>query len=163
MGRIIAHMTILMGKLVFLSDASCQQPMLKCADPFLRSGGLEYSIWSFGMSIFGKWQCLSLGLCALVMVAGSALAQAESMPKFKQGEDYAKVRSKLLNAGWKPRRMPDADQCMQGDDRCQGRPEMEACAGSGRANCRFAWQRAGALLTIFTVGSPAVFEAASNE
>lgn len=163
MGRIIAHMTILMGKLVFLSDASCQQPMLKCADPFLGSGGFEYSTWSFGMPVLGQWRSLSLGFCALVMVAGSTLAQAESVPKFKQGEDYAQVRSKLLNAGWKPRRMPDADQCMQGDDRCQGRPEMEACAGSGRANCRFAWKRAGALLTIFTVGSPAVFEAASNE
>ena len=145
------------------NDTSCQRPLLKCTAPFPKNGGLEYSTWSFGMSIFGKWQCLSLGLCALVMVAGSTLAQAESVPKFKQGEDYAKVRIKLLNAGWKPRRMPDADQCMQGDDRCQGRPEMEACAGSGRANCRFAWQRAGALLTIFTVGSPAVFEAASNE
>ena len=137
--------------------------MLKCTDPFLENGGLEYLIWSFGMSIFGKWRCLSLGLCALMMVAGSALAQAESMPKFKQGEDYAKVRIKLLNAGWKPRRMPDADQCMQGDDRCQGRPEMEACAGSGRANCRFAWKRAGVLLTIFTVDSPALFDSASNE
>ena len=115
------------------------------------------------MSIFGKWRCLSLGLCALMMVAGSALAQAESMPKFKKGEDYAKVRIKLLNAGWKPRRMPDADQCMQGDERCQGRPEMVACAGSGQANCRFAWKRAGVLLTIFTVDSPALFDSASNE
>ena len=147
----------------WVGDISCQQPMLKYAEPFLKNGGLEYSIWSFGMSIFGKWRCLSLGLCALMMVAGSALAQAESMPKFKQGEDYAQVRSKLLNAGWKPRRVPGADQCMRGDERCQGRPEMVACAGGGQANCRFAWKRAGVLLTIFTVGSPAVFEAASNE
>jgi hypothetical protein len=40
---------------------------------------------------------------------------------------------------------------------------MEACSGVEKANCRFAWQRAGKLLTIFTIGSPAVFEAASNE
>lgn len=97
------------------------------------------------------------------MAGGVALAHADGLPKFKQGEDYAQVRSKLLNAGWKPRRMPGADQCMRGDERCQGRPEMEACAGSGQANCRFAWKRAGKLLTIFTVDSPAVFEAASNE
>ncbi len=115
------------------------------------------------MSIFGKWRSLSLGLCALMMVAGSALAQAESMPKFKQGEDYAKVRIKLLGAGWTPRRMPDADECMQGDKRCQGRPEMEACSGVEKANCRFAWKRAGVLLTIFTVDSPALFDSASNE
>ncbi len=115
------------------------------------------------MFILGKWRSLSLGLCALVMVAGSALAQAESMPKFKKGEDYAKVRIKLLGAGWTPRRMPDADECMQGDKRCLGRPEMVACAGSGQANCRFAWKRAGVLLTIFTVDSPALFDSASNE
>ena len=115
------------------------------------------------MFILGKWRSLSLGLCALVMVAGSALAQAESMPKFKQGEGYAQVRSKLLNAGWKPRRVPGADQCMRGDERCQGRPEMVACAGGGQANCRFAWKRAGVLLTIFTVDSPALFDSASNE
>lgn len=97
------------------------------------------------------------------MAGGMALVHADGLPKFKQGENYAKVRGKLLNAGWKPRRMPDADECMQGDERCQGRPETEACAGSGRANCRFAWQQAGKLLTIFTVGSPAVFESASYE
>lgn len=115
------------------------------------------------MPVFSRFSSFCKALSILAMAGSMALAHAEGLPKFKQGEDYAKVRSKLLHAGWKPRRMPDADECSRGDERCQGRPEMEACSGVEKANCRFAWQRAGKLLTIFTIGSPAVFEAASNE
>lgn len=115
------------------------------------------------MSVFPKFQYFCKALCIFAMAGSMALAHADGLPKFKKGEDYAKVRIKLLGAGWTPRRMPDADECMQGDKRCQGRPEMEACSGVEKANCRFAWQRAGARLTIFTVDSPALFDSASNE
>lgn len=80
------------------------------------------------------------------------------LPEFKKGESYAKVREKLLTAGWTPHRAKDADKCGEGDERCQGRPEMQSCAGTGMANCKFLWKRSGKTLAIFTVGEDAAYD-----
>lgn len=90
------------------------------------------------------------------------------MPEFKKGESYASVREKLLMAGWTPHRSKDADKCGEGDERCQGRPEMQSCAGTGMANCKFLWKRGEKMLAIFTIGEDAAydgqqFENAQNE
>jgi hypothetical protein len=47
---------------------------------------------------------------------------------------------------------------MEGDSRCQGRPEMEACAGTGMANCKFLWKKEGKITAICTVGEDAVYD-----
>lgn len=74
------------------------------------------------------------------------------VPPFARNESYAQVRVVLLRDGWLPVISQDADHCMEGDSRCEGRPEMQSCSGSGLAICRFRWQRDGQWLTICTAG-----------
>jgi hypothetical protein len=88
---------------------------------------------------------------------------ADGLPEFKKNEDYGSVREKLLNAGWTPHRSKDADKCAAGDKRCEGRPEMQSCAGTGMANCKFLWKKGEKMLAIFTVGESAVYSGQSFE
>ena len=81
-----------------------------------------------------------------------ARTQRRPVPPFSRSESYAGVRVVLLRDGWQPLISKDADQCMEGDTRCEGRPEMQTCSGSGLAMCRFRWQRDGQQLTICTAG-----------
>lgn len=74
------------------------------------------------------------------------------VPRFTQGQTYEQVRETLLHDGWQPVISKNADVCQDGDTRCQGRPEMQSCGGTGLAMCRFAWQRDGQLLTICSFG-----------
>lgn len=85
-------------------------------------------------------------------------AQSTELPRFKNGEPYSKVRTKMLSAGWKPYHSKDADQCTGDDKRCKGRPEMVSCAGSGMANCKFLWKRNKKTIAICTVEEDAVFD-----
>lgn len=78
--------------------------------------------------------------------------QRRPVPPFSRSESYAGVRVVLLRDGWQPTISKDADECMGGDSRCEGRPEMQTCSGSGLAICRFRWQRDGQQLTICTAG-----------
>lgn len=71
---------------------------------------------------------------------------------FAQGQPYAQVRETLLRDGWQPVISKDADECMKDDSRCQGRPEMQSCSGTGLAMCRFEWQRGERRLSICTAG-----------
>lgn len=82
---------------------------------------------------------------------------ADGLPEFKKNEDYGSVREKMLRAGWTPHRSKDADKCGEGDERCEGRPEMQSCAGTGMANCKFLWKKGEKMLAIFTVGETAVY------
>lgn len=79
-------------------------------------------------------------------------AYAQTPPKFAKRESYASVRTKMLKAGWKPYRSPNADECWEDDSRCQGRPEMETCSGSGLAPCRYLWKKQGKTIGICTIG-----------
>ena len=81
-----------------------------------------------------------------------AVPNRHTVPPFARNESYAQVRAVLLRDGWQPVISKDADQCMEGDTRCEGRPEMQTCSGSGLAMCRFSWQRDGRQLTICTAG-----------
>ena len=74
------------------------------------------------------------------------------VPPFARNESYAQVRVVLMRDGWQPVVSKDTDQCMDGDTRCEGRPEMQTCSGSGLAMCRFRWRRDGQQLTICTAG-----------
>lgn len=84
-------------------------------------------------------------------------AQTFGLPKIKKGENYKTVRVKMLKAGWKPAATSKADKCFEGDERCEGRPEMQSCAGTGMANCAFRWKRRGKVVMIFTVGENPIF------
>jgi hypothetical protein len=62
----------------------------------------------------------------------------------------------MLKAGWKPFHSPDADECA-GDTRCEGRPEMVSCSGTGKAFCKFLWTKSGKTVGIITSGEDAAF------
>lgn len=92
------------------------------------------------------------------VVAPSKQDMTGNTPSFDKGESYTSIRTKMLSAGWTPFRSPDADSCSDGDVRCKDRPEMEACAGTGMANCRFLWKKDGRTLAIATVGEDTAFD-----
>ncbi|WP_198378243.1 hypothetical protein [Neoroseomonas rubea] len=85
-------------------------------------------------------------LFALSMLAVPALAQVAP------GTPYAAARQVLIAAGWEPLRLPDADRCAPRDTRCEGRPEMVACSGTGTAPCAFAWRRGAEEIEVLTTG-----------
>jgi hypothetical protein len=91
-------------------------------------------------------------LALIIALAISVAAQNSGLPRLRKGEAYAKVRTKMIKAGWKPFRAPDSDECVKGDSRCEGRPEMHVCSGTGLGSCEFLWKRRGKTVAIFTVG-----------
>ena len=74
------------------------------------------------------------------------------IPTFAAEESYSSARVKLLAANWQPFLSQQADQCSADDVRCQGRPEMESCSGTGVAACRFLWRRDGMMIAVTTAG-----------
>lgn len=89
----------------------------------------------------------------------SGASAAPGVPQFQKDEPYADIRTKLIAAGWQPFHANDADACEEGDPRCEGRPEMDSCAGTGLANCKFLWKKQSQTLAICTVGEEnAVFD-----
>ena len=81
---------------------------------------------------------------------------SQAYPAFRRKTPYDVVRMTLLRGGWQPVISPDADVCPEGDTRCQGRPEMQACAGTGEGNCLFLWCRTGTLIAVSTIDDPPV-------
>lgn len=100
--------------------------------------------------------------CAVVMVILTAnllaCTQTSDLPNFDENEPYSSVRMKMLEAGWEPFHSDDAETCTKGELRCEGRPEMQVCAGTGMANCKFLWKREEKTTAICTVGEVAVFD-----
>ncbi|HUZ92211.1 MAG TPA: hypothetical protein VMU78_09965 [Methylocella sp.] len=91
-------------------------------------------------------------LLAAVIIGISSGALAKT-PAFPKGEPYASARESLLKQGWKPVHKPDPGfVCQKGDERCEGRPETFACAGTGLANCAFVWKRQKTVIEVDTVG-----------
>lgn len=84
--------------------------------------------------------------------------QTDEIPKFKKGDEYKSVREKLIKAGWTPFKSKEADKCLEGDERCQDFPEMEACAGTGLGNCRYLWKKGSKTLAIFTIGDSPIYD-----
>lgn len=95
---------------------------------------------------------------ASACAASEAVAKSQKLPSFAENEPYANIRQKMLQAGWQPLHAPDADTCYKEDERCQGRPEMESCTGTGLGNCRFLWIKNGEKTGICTIGDNAIFD-----
>jgi hypothetical protein len=73
-------------------------------------------------------------------------------PVFKKYTQYSVVRERLLQSKWEPvRRNRGADPCQKDDKRCEGRPEMQSCAGTSEANCIFLWKKNGRVREISTI------------
>ena len=121
-----------------------------------------------------KLVAVALSLILLVATAHPASAEVQffgnswarmhrqkkpvSLPAFEKGELYSALRGRLVNSGWQPASNVDADQCIRGDGRCEGRPEMQSCAGTGEANCLFLWQKASTFIAVSTIYDPPVAE-----
>jgi hypothetical protein len=86
-----------------------------------------------------------------------------NLPDFKENESYTDVRNKMLASGWIPYHSENADACSEFDSRCKDRPEMESCAGTGMANCRFLWKKDEKITGICTVGEDVAFESICNQ
>lgn len=85
-------------------------------------------------------------------------AHASGIPKFKHAEPYSRVRAKMLRAGWKYYHVKDADDCIKGDTRCQGFPEMAHCTGLGMPFCEFTWIKGKKVIGICTAGEVSVYD-----
>jgi hypothetical protein len=105
-----------------------------------------------------KIRTLIIYLVVLIVIPQFSYSQPSDIPKFTKHESYSSVREKMIKAGWKLYVSDDADTCLKGDSRCEGRPEMLACAGTGMANCKFAWEKQENIIAICTVGEDAEFE-----
>ena len=108
--------------------------------------------------MFNNFSRIGSLLLVINILAFSVFAQTGGLPRMRKGESYRSVRVKMIKAGWKPYHAPDADKCQKGDSRCQGRPEMQNCAGTGVAACRFLWKRKGKNVVIFTSGENAIYD-----
>lgn len=94
-------------------------------------------------------------LVAVAVVLLALPAMARDLPSLRLGTPYATARQQLIRGGWQPVTVPGSDACSPGDERCQGRPEMVACSGTGMAACSFAWRRNGVTVHVFTQGETA--------
>lgn len=92
-------------------------------------------------------------IVGLALIASGAAWAAEQLPTFPRNADYSEARRSLIGLGYSPVTLPGSDQCEDGDMRCQGRPEMSSCAGTGLAQCVFVWRSPkGSLIEVVTVG-----------
>jgi hypothetical protein len=91
-------------------------------------------------------------------IAAVFSANAQSLPRIKQGTPYGDARKILMSQGYKPVSLPGAQKCGPGDDdRCF--PEAFACAGTGTAACIYTWQRGAMVIEVRTrFESPEVSE-----
>ncbi|MGX1787920.1 hypothetical protein ACWIGM_14310 [Bosea sp. NPDC055332] len=94
---------------------------------------------------------IAVVVAALIGAAGSVAA--EQLPSFPKGTSYREARRSLIGLGYAPVTLPDADKCSKSDERCQGRPEMASCSGTGLGHCLFVWKsKRDMLIEVITVG-----------
>ena len=79
-------------------------------------------------------------------------------PHFAKSVPYETARARLIQSGWHPGEPRNPDPCEKGDGRCEGRPEMQSCAGTADANCQFLWQKTGTLIAVSTKADPPVVD-----
>ena len=94
--------------------------------------------------------------------ARTLVAGVKGSPSFVLDEPYDSVRSKMLGQGWSPFTSAQADDCSPHNERCEGRPEMESCAGSGMAPCRFLWTKDGTIIAVLTIGEDPVIRSVES-
>lgn len=98
----------------------------------------------------------SATMCLAVMISSTLPANAQGAPSafagVRPGQSYAAARRQLLGAGFVPQSFSDGDRC-SGRSVCKTYPEAQFCAGTGLANCSFAFRDlAGALVLVETEG-----------
>lgn len=94
--------------------------------------------------------------------ANKATPNPNGLPALFKGEDYSRLRYKLMDAGWSPARSKDGElKCSRGDNAlCKQYPEFENEV-SGRPV--FRWNRGDKNVLIYTTGDPFVYDSYKAE
>lgn len=89
--------------------------------------------------------------------ANKATPNPNGLPALFKGEDYSRLRYKMMDAGWSPARSKKGElQCSRGDNAlCKQYPEFEDDV-SGRPV--FRWNRGDKNVLIYTTGDPFVYD-----
>lgn len=98
-----------------------------------------------------------LVLTALLMTSNLAYATRDCLKENVEGEEYPAAREKIIKAGWEPRYLSPPFEGAPYTDwvRIRNFAEVEACAGTGTAPCRFVFSssiKENSHLLIFTKG-----------
>ena len=105
--------------------------------------------------LFRRSRSYCIATLAAAILSTSVFGQTASWPRFRKGESYARVRIKLIKAGWKPYRREDADPYYDENEKAlrSKYSELNTCSGTGVGYCTFTWRnRKGKRATISTVG-----------
>ncbi len=91
------------------------------------------------------------GMIALLAAAGifaTSVNAEPSLPYFKAGISYTKVRASLLKQGWQP--MPVLSAADKGSyaDGWPNVPEVVGCGMGATAACRYAWKKGDRIIEI---------------
>ncbi len=102
--------------------------------------------------LFPRVLKFTLALFGLIILYALTQAHADTA-LLRPGTDYGEARRGLFALGYEPIHLPNADKCGETDMRCQGRPEMRFCSGTGRALCGFLWlSKDKMLIEVITIG-----------
>jgi hypothetical protein len=92
----------------------------------------------------------------ILLISQGAFAEAVvrrlGVPGIKDQTPYGKVRQIMLEQGWTPFHGANALPCGRDDERCQGRPEMQACSDVSLGQCTWLWKKNGKIIVINTGG-----------
>jgi hypothetical protein len=99
-----------------------------------------------------------IGILVAAALSGAVPSHVSHMSK--RGESYARVRTKLLKLGWRPRethyRLGDGTLAKEfgdaGDMLDAGFKEIYDCSGTGWNFCTFIWKRANRCIHVVTYG-----------
>jgi hypothetical protein len=85
------------------------------------------------------------------LFAGHPPANNAELPQLTKQESYTSVRNKLIAYGWAPYHSNDAAGCDTFDERCKGRPEMEACSDVDQGPCAWLWEKDKRIIVVNTI------------
>lgn len=95
-------------------------------------------------------------IASLILLAATTVLAQE--PQIKKDELYSDVQKRLLASGWQPARSPKEERCRYHPLCDIDKGEVIECSGSGTAQCRTRWRKAGTVIEVHTIydGRPAV-------
>lgn len=89
-----------------------------------------------------------------------AVRGPEGLPNLSKGEDYRRLRIKMIDSGWTPARSEKQgrENCASASDICKELPELESGPAAGEGKMALRWQRGDRVVQLYTVGDPAVYD-----
>lgn len=97
-----------------------------------------------------KYNFFALLLVFSCGVLADSSVSALNVPAIKMETPYGTVREIMLDHGWSPYHGANALPCGPEEERCKGRPEMQACSDVGVGQCSWLWKKKGKIVLIKT-------------